>query len=89
MSGVGVVTNEKSKVTNDEYVVRFAIKSLYMLINYYLFFLQSLEKEINYTKLLNGALPDDIRVICWSPVDNEMSARFDCNYRSYRYYFPK
>lgn len=37
MSGVGVVTNEKSKVNNDEYVVRFAIKSLCMLMNNNLF----------------------------------------------------
>lgn len=65
-SGLGVVVNEKSKVTNND-----------------------IQNEINYIKLLNGALPDEIRAICWSPIDNEMSARFDCTSRAYRYYFPK
>jgi tRNA pseudouridine38/39 synthase len=40
-------------------------------------------------KLLNGVLPDEIRAIAWSPVQNELSARFDCIERVYRYYFPK
>lgn len=39
--------------------------------------------------MLNGALPPDIRAICWAPVDNEYSSRFDCVERVYRYYFPK
>ena len=50
---------------------------------------ENIENEINYVKILNGALPDDIRVFCWSPVDVEKSARFDCTKRIYRYYFPK
>lgn len=65
-SGVGVIVNEKSQVTNDD-----------------------IENEINYAKLLNGALPDNIRVICWSPIESDVSARFDCTGRIYRYYFPK
>lgn len=65
-SGLGVIVNESSNVTNHD-----------------------IENEINYIKYLNGALPDDIRVICWAPVGNETSARFDCTSRIYRYYFPK
>ena len=34
-------------------------------------------------------MPPDIRAICWAPVDNEYSSRFDCVERVYRYYFPK
>lgn len=49
----------------------------------------SINNEINYVKLLNGVLPDEIRAICWSPVTAEMSARFDCVERVYRYYLPK
>lgn len=52
------------------------------------FYLFSIKNEINYVKLLNGALPPDIRAICWAPVDNEYSSRFDCIERVYRYYFP-
>jgi hypothetical protein len=53
-----------------------------------LFFNSSIEKEINYVRILNGALPEDIRVYCWAPVDTEKSARFDCIQRIYRYFFP-
>ena len=49
----------------------------------------SIENEINYVKLLNGVLPDEIRAISWSPVSSDMSARFDCVERVYRYFLPK
>jgi tRNA pseudouridine38/39 synthase len=46
-------------------------------------------EEINYTLILNNVLPEDIRVICWSPVMPSFSARFDCKSRTYKYLFPK
>lgn len=46
-------------------------------------------QEINYTLVLNNVLPQDIRVICWSPVRPQFSARFDCKSRTYKYVFPK
>ena len=51
--------------------------------------LKRLDNEINYVKLLNGVLPEEIRAISWCPVDETFSSRFDCDSRSYRYYFPK
>ncbi|XP_014243788.1 tRNA pseudouridine(38/39) synthase isoform X2 [Cimex lectularius] len=44
---------------------------------------------INYCKILNRLLPENIRIISWAPVHSEFSARFSCNKRMYRYYFPK
>lgn len=44
---------------------------------------------INYCKILNRLLPENIRIISWAPVHSEFSARFNCNKRMYRYYFPK
>lgn len=46
-------------------------------------------KEINYCKILNRVLPNNIQCLAWSPVDQNFSARFDCKTRTYRYYFPK
>ena len=46
-------------------------------------------EEIRYTRILNGVLPEGIRVIGWSPVAESLSARFDCAGRTYHYYFPK
>lgn len=86
-NGIGVTVKPNSTVTNTELVHSlFVIKSINK-INY--FFFKSIANEINYAKFLNGCLPDDIRVISWAPVANEYSARFDCNRRIYRYYFPK
>ncbi|KAI4887454.1 hypothetical protein NFI96_017434, partial [Prochilodus magdalenae] len=45
--------------------------------------------ELPYVKMLNRVLPQDIRVLCWAPVQPGFSARFDCQYRTYRYYFPR
>lgn len=39
--------------------------------------------------MLNRLLPKDIRVVAWCPVGEEVSARFDCTKRIYRYFFPK
>lgn len=45
--------------------------------------------SLQYCKMLNRLLPEDIRIIGWCPVGEEMSARFDCTKRIYRYFFPK
>ena len=37
--------------------------------------------------MINRALPDDVRVLAWSYVDASFSARFDCSYRHYKYFF--
>eukprot|EP01118_Nematostelium_gracile_P005474 TRINITY_DN1733_c0_g1_i4.p1 TRINITY_DN1733_c0_g1~~TRINITY_DN1733_c0_g1_i4.p1 ORF type:complete len:387 (-),score=71.72 TRINITY_DN1733_c0_g1_i4:184-1344(-) len=47
------------------------------------------EEEINYTKTLNGSLPEDIRVIAWTPVPLDFDARFSAKYRTYKYFFLK
>ncbi|XP_076940994.1 uncharacterized protein LOC143610386 [Bidens hawaiensis] len=43
--------------------------------------------ELDYVKILNGVLPDDIRVIGWCYVPFNFSARFSCLSREYRYFF--
>lgn len=45
--------------------------------------------EFPYVKMLNRVLPRDIRVQDWAPVAEGFSARFDCQTRTYRYYFPR
>ena len=45
--------------------------------------------EIPYAQMLNGVLPKNIRIISWSPVEPDFSARFSCKGRKYRYYFPR
>ena len=43
--------------------------------------------EIDYVSVINRARPDDVRVLAWSYVDASFSARFDCSYRHYKYFF--
>ncbi|KZL77491.1 tRNA pseudouridine synthase A [Colletotrichum tofieldiae] len=44
--------------------------------------------EIQYVKVLNRLLPDDIRIIAWCPAPPpDFSARFSCEERQYRYFF--
>lgn len=45
--------------------------------------------DLPYLKMLNRVLPPDIRVLDWAPVAVGFSARFDCQSRTYRYYFPR
>jgi tRNA pseudouridine38/39 synthase len=45
------------------------------------------QKPLDYVKMVNGVLPDDIRVLSWSFVDDHFDARFDCLYRTYKYFF--
>lgn len=50
----------------------------------------SLSNELDYCKMLNRLLPQEIRCIAWMPViDDNFSARFNCLKRTYRYFFPK
>ncbi|WCJ44019.1 hypothetical protein M5689_024715 [Euphorbia peplus] len=43
--------------------------------------------EIDYVRVLNGVLPNDIRILGWSPVSRDFSARFSCLSREYKYFF--
>ncbi|KAG5636996.1 hypothetical protein H0H81_006140 [Sphagnurus paluster] len=43
--------------------------------------------EHNYLAILNRLLPPTIRVLAWSPVSTQFSARFSCTYRHYKYFF--
>lgn len=45
--------------------------------------------EIDFAGILNRILPDEIRVLAWAPVQPDFSARFDCNSRTYKYFFAK
>jgi len=51
---------------------------------------EAVKDELEFCTVLNRNLPDDIKVVAWSPCPNvEFSARFDCKQRSYRYFFPR
>jgi len=50
--------------------------------------------ELDYVRVLNRILPDGIRILAWSPApdrvlgrDRPFTARFDAQWRMYRYYF--
>ncbi|KAG6811375.1 hypothetical protein H0H92_007760 [Tricholoma furcatifolium] len=43
--------------------------------------------EHNYLTILNRLLPSTIRILAWSPVSDNFSARFSCAYRHYKYFF--
>ncbi|KAI5654648.1 hypothetical protein M9H77_31835 [Catharanthus roseus] len=44
-------------------------------------------EEIDYVGILNKVLPNDIRVMGWCPAPNDLSARFSCLSRVYKYFF--
>ncbi|KAJ4952413.1 hypothetical protein NE237_029245 [Protea cynaroides] len=44
-------------------------------------------EEIDYVRVLNRALPKDIRVIGWCPAPIDLHARFSCLSREYKYLF--
>ena len=44
--------------------------------------------EIPYARVLNKLLPPEIRILAWTPVDQEFDARFSCLHRTYKYFFP-
>ena len=51
------------------------------------FFAEHAEDELDYCALLNRALPEDVRVTGWGYVHESFSARFDCEFRLYKYFF--
>lgn len=44
-------------------------------------------EELHYLSILNRVLPPTIRVLAWSPVAPDFSARFNCTHRHYKYFF--
>lgn len=44
------------------------------------------EKEIDYPNVLNRTLPPQIRVLGWTTVGPDFSARFSARYRGYKYF---
>ena len=51
---------------------------------------QGEREEVDFCSVLNRNLPDDIQVTAWAPAPRQdFSARFDCESRSYHYYFPR
>lgn len=45
------------------------------------------QQELRYVLILNRILPPSIRVLAWSPVSDDFSARFNCRRRHYKYFF--
>ena len=45
------------------------------------------EVEFPYVFALNHILPPTIRILAWSPVADDFSARFNCRWRHYKYFF--
>jgi tRNA pseudouridine38/39 synthase len=50
---------------------------------------KGVDEELDYVALLNRALPNDVRALGWAPVDDALNARFDCEWRQYKYFFEK
>ena len=50
----------------------------------------AIKNELEYCKMLNRVLPEEIKCVAWAPIANlNYSARFDCRQRTYRYFFPR
>ncbi|XP_057427477.1 uncharacterized protein LOC130720797 [Lotus japonicus] len=47
------------------------------------------EGEIDYVRVLNRVLPNDIRILGWCPAPVDFHARFSCLSREYKYFFWK
>lgn len=46
--------------------------------------------ELDYCKMLNRAMPQQIKAIAWRPLaSSDYNARYDCIDRTYRYFFPR
>lgn len=43
---------------------------------------------LDYVKILNRVLPPEIRILAWTDVPEEFNARFSCQTRTYKYFFP-
>ncbi|KAG5351326.1 hypothetical protein C0989_006960 [Termitomyces sp. Mn162] len=51
--------------------------------------IQNEKYEYEYLLILNRLLPPTIRILAWSPVSDDFSARFSCTYRHYKYFFSR
>ncbi|KAG2109288.1 pseudouridine synthase [Suillus discolor] len=47
----------------------------------------STKHELRYVSILNRLLPPTIRVLAWSSISPDFSARFNCKHRHYKYFF--
>ncbi|GAB5356715.1 hypothetical protein AAMO2058_000312900 [Amorphochlora amoebiformis] len=47
---------------------------------------QDLNKELDYPSILNPVLPPDIRIVAWAPAPPQVTARFSCFSRVYKYF---
>ncbi|KAG2446693.1 hypothetical protein HYH02_008259 [Chlamydomonas schloesseri] len=45
-----------------------------------------LDQEFDYPRLINKALPPEVRILGWTPVPLDFNARFSCLYREYKYF---
>ncbi|KAI5118473.1 hypothetical protein M0805_003734 [Coniferiporia weirii] len=45
------------------------------------------KQELRYVSILNRVLPPTIRILAWSSISPSFSARFNCKYRHYKYFF--
>jgi len=45
------------------------------------------EKEYDFVKMINSALPNDIKILSWTPVDFSFNSRFAARNRTYLYLF--
>lgn len=45
--------------------------------------------SLDIAHTLNRLLPPDIRVLAWAPVPKHFNARYDCLFRTYKYFFPR
>jgi tRNA pseudouridine38/39 synthase len=46
------------------------------------------ENEFSYMEILNRLLPQEIRILAWTPVHSSFDSRFSCKWRKYKYFFP-
>jgi len=49
--------------------------------------IKATEQEMDYVNMLNRILPEDIRILAWSPIKPSFHARYGCSYRKYHYFF--
>ncbi|KAI8062772.1 pseudouridine synthase [Gilbertella persicaria] len=47
------------------------------------------QEPMSYIERLNRILPQDVRILAWAPVNSTFNARFDCQSRTYKYFFEK
>ncbi|KOC63618.1 tRNA pseudouridine(38/39) synthase, partial [Habropoda laboriosa] len=71
-------------VSSFSQVISLDVRSVLSAENQY-----KLEDELPYCKILNRLLPSNIRCIAWCPVPSDFSARFNCKFRMYKYFFPR